>query len=256
MQIPHFIFVEGLKTFALVFLALLAVKIISALRFGGESGARKPAWIKAALYLAVVVIAAAGAKAIGDDAAAEFYYRAAERNADHNNVPLEYANARRAVELRPANLSYWETLDAAKVAAHQFQSALDDGPAVRQLSAGKLSDADEIRYATCHYFLGEYAQALEASQRVIRRSPYYPVAYAIEGLSYTALGQYPAAEKAYLTLLGMVPTDVDGVRGLARAYYLAGQAPRALAVLDATRHYPFSPTARKQFEELKALYAQ
>ncbi|MGH9342859.1 MAG: tetratricopeptide repeat protein [Terriglobia bacterium] len=256
MEISHFIFVEGLKTFALVFLALLAVKIISAMRMGAADAARKPAWMKWALYLLVIVIAAAGAGGVGNDVAAKLYYRAASRNADRHEMTLEYSNAVRAVRLRPADIRYWEALDEAKVTARQFQSTLEDEPAFLRLSAGTLSDADEIRFATCHYFLGDYEQALQASRRVIKRSPYYPIAYEIEGLSYTALKQYSAAENAYLTLLGMFPTDVDAVAGLARAYYLAGDAPRALAVLNATRHYTFPPPARKRFEELKTLYAQ
>lgn len=254
MQISHFIFVEGLKTFALVFVALLAVKIISAMRLGIPS--RRAAWLKRGLYFIVIVLGVVGASAIGNDVAAEFYYHAALQNADRGQLALEYLNALRAVRLRQGNLSYWQALDAAKVNARQFQSVLNDEPAVRRLSGGKLGDADEIRYATCRYFLGQYEQALQGAQLVVQRSPYYPVSYAIEGLSYTALRQYPAAEKAYLTLLGIVPTDVDAVRGLARAYYLAGNPARALSVLDATRHYSFSSAARKQFENLKALYAQ
>ncbi|MGH9353871.1 MAG: tetratricopeptide repeat protein [Terriglobia bacterium] len=256
METSHFIFVEGLKTFALVFLALLAVKIISAMRMGAAAGARGPAWVKRAFYLLVIVIAAAGAAALGNDIAAEVYYRAALRNADRREMALEYSNASRAVRLRPAAINYWQALDEAKVTAHQFQSALNDEPAFLRLSAGKLSDSDEIRFATCHYFLGRYEQALQASRRVIQRSPYYPIAYMLEGLSYTALKQYDAAENAYLALLGMFPTDVDAVGGLAQAYYLAGDTPRALAVLNATRHYSFPPSARKRFEELKTLYAQ
>ncbi|HEV2419188.1 MAG TPA: tetratricopeptide repeat protein [Terriglobia bacterium] len=256
MEISHFIFVEGLKAFALIFLVLLAVKIISAMRLGALHSARKPGWVKWALYLLVIVIAIAGAAAIGDDVAAELYYRASSKNADRGEVPLEYLNALRAVQMRPSNLRYWQALDEAKVAAHQFQSTLDDEPVFLRLSAGKLSDTDEIRFGTCHYFLGQYEQAVQSSKQVIKRSPYYPIAYALEALSYTALKQYQAAETAYLTLLGMVPTDADAVTGLARAYYLAGDAPRAIAVLNATRHYSFSPPLRKHFEDLKALYAQ
>ncbi|MGH9377942.1 MAG: tetratricopeptide repeat protein [Terriglobia bacterium] len=255
MEISHFIFVEGLKTFALVFLALLAVKIISAMRMGAAGG-RRPLWVKRALYLLVIVIAAAGAAAVGNDIAAELYYRAALRNADRSQVLLEYSNTFRAVRLRPANLHYWQALEDAKVTAHQFQSALDDEPVLQRLSAGKLSDSDKVRFATCHYFLGHYEQALQVSRRLIQRSPYYPIAYVLQGLSFTALKQYAAAEKTYLTLLGMFPTDVEGVEGLAQAYYLAGDTPRALAVLNATQHYTFPPPARKRFEELKTLYAQ
>lgn len=245
MQFAHFIFVEGLKTFVLIFLALLAAKI------AGVAGRRS--WVKWALYLAIIVLTVLGASAVGKDAAAEIYNRAAE---SQTNILLAYTNALRAVRLRPGVLRYWQTLEELKVRSRQFQSALNDEPALLQLSHGKLSDADAVRFATCRYFLGDYEQALAESQRLIQRSPFMPVAYAVEGLSYTALKQYPPAEKAYLTLLGMVPTDVDAVTGLARAYYLEGDAGRAQSVLDATRHYAFSPAARKRFEELKALYAE
>lgn len=256
MEIPHFIFWEGLKTISLVFLALLAVKIIGAMRMGATAGGRRATLFKGALYVAVLAIAALGAWVIGNDVAAEFYYLAAGRNAGQNRVRLEYSNALRAIRLRPDKLRYWQALEQAKVSGRQYQSALNDEPALLRLNGGALSEVDEIRFALCHYLLGQYEQALSASRQVAQKNRYYLFAYIVQGSAYTALRQYGAAENAFLTLLRIDPTEVDGVDGLAYAYYLAGNRPGAMAVLNATRHYSFSPQARKRFEELMALYAQ
>jgi tetratricopeptide (TPR) repeat protein len=256
MEIPHFIFWEGLKTVSLVFLALLAVKIISTMRMDTRAGRYRPALFKGALYVAVLAIAALGAWVVGNDVAAEFYYLAAGWNASQNQIRLEYSNALRAIRLRPDQLRYWQALEQAKVTGQQYASALNDEPAILWLNGGTLSESDEIRFALCHYFLGQYEQALSASRQVIQKNPYFPFAYIVQGSAYTALRQYGAAENAFLMLLRMDPTDVDGVDGLAQAYFLAGNRPRAMAVLNATRQYSFSPQARKRFEELKELYAQ
>ncbi|MDE3178441.1 MAG: hypothetical protein KGM47_02175 [Acidobacteriota bacterium] len=256
MLVAHFIFWEGLKVFSLVFLALLAVKIIRSMSFGGVQTGRRGPLIKGALYLLVFVIAAAGARVAGDDAAAELYYQAAQRDSSRNQVVLAYSNALRAVGLRPGEIRYWRALLESKIQGQQYASALADEPAIRRLSGGVLSVEDEQRFAACHYALGQYKQALDGTGRIIRQNHFYGGAYLLEGMSYIALQQYGEAEASLLTLLGYFPTDETGVSELAQAYYLSGDTARAMAVLGATNKYSFSPAQRRHFDDLKGLYAQ
>lgn len=253
MLVAHFIFWEVLKAIALIILALLSVKIISALRIPPS---RHPKMIRGALYALVIILVIAGARVLGYDAAAEIYYQTAEKDLDRGKVQIAYSDALRAVELRPADLRYWRILLQAKIAGRQFGSALQDEPAFRALAAGRPDPDDEARFATCRYFLGQYDAVVKMTQQMIQQNRLYPLAYILQGMAYTALKNYPAAEATFLDLLGMFPTETEAVAGLAQAYYLSGDASRALAVLDATRHYGFPAPARKRIEELKAFYAQ
>lgn len=253
MLIAHFIFWEILKTVALIFLALLSIKIISALRIPAS---RRPRIIRGALYAVVVILVIAGARVLGYDTAAEVYYRSAQSEVAQRKIQLAYSNALRAVELRPADVRYWRTLVQAKIAGRQFRSALEDEAALRALSDGQLDPDDEARFVTCRYFLGEYDTVVKNAQKMIQQNRLYPLAYVLQGLAYTALKNYPAAEAVFLKVLGLFPTQTEAVAGLAQAYFLAGDASRALAVLDATRHYDFPAPARKRIDELKAFYAQ
>jgi len=255
MEIPHFIFWEGLKAVSLIFLALLAAKIIIVLKFKRQ-GARTQIAIKAALLLVLLVTAAFGARSLGYDTAAELYYLAAFKNFQQGHIRLAYSNSMRAVRLRPGELRYWQMLERIKIKGHQFASALKDEPALKTLDGGQLGLDDEARFATCRYFLGRYQQVISMTQQMIRQNRLYPVAYILQGMSYIALKQYTSAENTLVPMLGFFPTDVNGVAALAHAYFLAGDTPRALAVLDATRKYTFSAEARQRFEDLKALYAQ
>ncbi|MGH9470383.1 MAG: hypothetical protein ACRD1N_08595 [Terriglobia bacterium] len=256
METPHFIFWEAIKAFGLIFLALLAAKIISALPISSPKGSRRAKIVKPALILLVVALVVLGAKALGTDVAAEIYYSSALGNLAHGEVPLACSNASRAVARRPRDLRYWEALDRAKVAARQYASALQDEPALRALAGGVLDADDAARFATCRYQLGQFGEVVSDTQRILQKDRFYPFAYLLQGMAYIALKQYSAAEDSLLRLLGMFPTQADGVAELAQAYYLAGDLPRALAVLDATRRYTFPPQARARFEELKAFYAQ
>ncbi len=255
MEVPHFIFWEGLKAVSLIFLALLAAKIILVMKFPRQ-GRRGQILIKAALVLALAVTAGFGARTLGYDTAAELYYLAAFKNFQQGHIRLAYSNSLRAVRLRPAELRYWQLLDRAKIEGRQFASALADEPALKTLCGGQLSLDDEVRFATCRYFLGHYHQVISMTQQMIQQSRFYPVAYILQGMSYIALKQYTAAETTLVSMLGLFPADVNGVAALAHAYFLAGDTPRALAVLDVTRKYAFPPQARQRFEDLKALYAQ
>lgn len=255
MEVPHFIFWEGLKAVSLIFLALLAAKLIIVMKFP-QQGKRGQIVIKTALALVLVMTAGFGARTLGYDIAAEMYYLTAFKNLQQRNLRLAYSNSLRAVRLRPGELRYWQMLERTKIEGHQFASAIRDEPALRTLSGGRLGLDDEARFATCRYFLGEYHQAISMTRPMIKENRFYPAAYLIQGMSYIALKQYASAETTLLSMLGLFPADVEGVAALAHAYYLAGDTPRALAVLDATRKVAFPAQARQRFEELKALYAQ
>jgi tetratricopeptide (TPR) repeat protein len=253
MEAAHFVFWEALKTIALVFFSLLSLKMIGALPiFGGRLRLAG----KGLLYAAVLALALIGARFIGYNTAAEVYFWSAQRNIAHKQLVLAYSNALRAVNLRPAKLEYWETLDQIKMIGGQYASVLQDGPALRTLSGGRLGAPDLLRFATCLYMLGRYNQAIATTRRVIRRDRSYPYAFVLQGMAYIASHNFAAAENTLLASLAMFPTETDAVEQLAQAYFLDGNVPRALTVLDATAHYPFSPQSRRRFEELKALYAQ
>lgn len=256
MEIPHFIFWEALKAFALVFLALLAVKIIGTISISASKGGKRIKAIKGTLYIFVLVVVVLGARVLGTDVAAEVYYVTAQKNLAHHEVRLAYSNALRAVERRPAELRNWQALERAKILGHQYASALEDEPALKALSGGELDPDDEIRFATCRYELGQYGEVVKLSGSIIQKNRFYPLAYLLQGTTYVALKQYAAAENTLLALLDLFPTETEGVTELAHAYYLSGNAPRALAVLDATKHYDFPPQARARFEALKTFYAQ
>ncbi|MGH9358498.1 MAG: hypothetical protein ACRD4Q_00460 [Candidatus Acidiferrales bacterium] len=255
MEVPHFIFWEVLKVVSLIFLTLLGAKIIIVMRFSRQRKRAQIA-IKAALLLALLAIAAVGARTLGYDTAGELYYLTAFKNLQRGNVRLAYANSLRAVRLRPGELRYWQLLDRTKIEGHQFASALQDEPFLKSLCHGRLDLSDEARFATCRYFLGQYHQVILTTRQMIQQNRFYPVAYLIQGMSYIALKQYPQAENTLMSMLDLFPSDANGVAELAHAYYLAGDALRAIAVLNMTRKYAFPPQARQRFEELKALYAQ
>ncbi|HEY6292966.1 MAG TPA: hypothetical protein VI455_15555 [Terriglobia bacterium] len=248
----EFIFWEALKVFALVVMALLAGK--AARSFAGPE--RRPGLRGLALYGAILMLVAFGARALGEDIGAEVYGWASAKNLDRQQYLLAYSNAARAVELRPGNLRNWQLLAKAKFAGRQFNSLLRDEPVFQALSPQDLDEDDLMRFAYCRYFVGDYQQVISLADQFIRRNPGYPKAYVLAGLAETGLRQYPEAEHSLLTALKLLPTQGDAVEGLAHVYFLSGDTGAAVAVLDATAHYSFPPDQRRQFEALKALYEQ
>ncbi|MGH9326758.1 MAG: tetratricopeptide repeat protein [Terriglobia bacterium] len=212
--------------------------------------------LKGALFLFVLVMVILGARVLGSDIAAETYYVTAQKKFDGGDIRIAYSDALRAVRRRPAELRYWQILERAKVSGRQYTSALEDEPRLRALGGGQLDPDDALRFVTCRYELGQDQEVVKLTRKIIQKNRFYPRAYLLEGVAYVALKQYGAAENTLLALLNLFPTQVDGVAELAQAYYLAGNAPRALAVLEATNHYPFPRQARARFEALKVLYAQ
>jgi tetratricopeptide (TPR) repeat protein len=143
-----------------------------------------------------------------------------------------------------------------KMHLQQFQSVLDDEPAVRALSKGNLDEEDEYMFALCSSFLGQYDKVVATTLRLIRQNPSYAAPYILQGIAYTAEKRYPEAEQSFLAVLQIFPDNQSAVEGLARAFYLAGDRQRALTVLEETGKFPFSAPARERFEALKGLYDQ
>ena len=99
MEIVRFIFLTVLKTLGLIFVGLLAAKAVSNLA-GGQEGKRLK-WLQRGLYLLILGLAAVNAYNLGNDVAAANYAWASQTNLAQAQPGKAYANALRAVELRP-----------------------------------------------------------------------------------------------------------------------------------------------------------
>jgi tetratricopeptide (TPR) repeat protein len=249
MEFIRFIFWEAAKVLGLVFLGMVAAKVIAAL-------AMPKAWMKTAVYTLILAFVGLGAWFAGNDVAAEVYMWSSDNNLARGNLVKAYANAIQAVDMRPNNLSYWHTLMRAKMSLHQLDSVLDDEPAMTALSGGSLDEEDEYQLSLCAYFLGQYDKVVATTLRLIRQNPSYAAPYVLQGLAYTAERKYPQAQQSFLAVLQIFPDNQAAVENLARAYYLAGDRQRALAVLNETAKFPFTPPVRQRFEALKGLYDQ
>jgi tetratricopeptide (TPR) repeat protein len=247
----EFIFWEAVKALALLVLALLVVKAVRTyMRERRRSG------LGLVLYGVIVALAALGARTIGLDIAAEVYNWVGEKNLDRHQWAAALGNSRRAVELRPGIVSYWDLLARVKFSTHQYASLLRDEPVFRALNPRGLGEDDLMRFAYCRLFLGQYREVIPLADEVIRLHPAYPKPYVIEGLAEVGLRRYQDAERNFLKALQILPTQADAVEGLAHVYFLMGSTDRALAVLDTTARYSFPPEARERFQALKALYEQ
>ena len=259
MDSLRFIFWEAMKALSLVFLAVLAAKGIAGLRADGQAAksrrlAPRLAWSRGVLYTILLALAALGARGVGYDLAAEFYFWASQDNLAHSDAPRANANALRAVQLRPRELRYWQTLARSKFSEQQFASMLADEPAFKSLSGAQLEEEDALRFAFAHFFLAEYDQALLLTRQIIKENRYYAAPYVLEGMTYLNQKKYPEAERCFLAVLQMFPSQEDAVRGLAQVYFVRGERARALAVLTETEKFPFPADARQRFQDLKALY--
>jgi tetratricopeptide (TPR) repeat protein len=273
MDAIRFFFWEALKAVTLAFVALICVKTIGGLRLSlsrrAQSGASVPGpegrerllspgiapiWMRRGLYILVLALVVLGARAIGNDVAAEIYFMASRDNLQHLQPQRAYTNALRAATLRSGQLRYWQMLSTSKLALHQYQSVLDDQPALESLEGGHLGEQDTMRLAFADFFLGRYDQAITVSLQLIQKNPLYAAPYLLLGMTYTARTRYTEAEQTYLHVLQMYPSEEPAVEGLAHLYFLMGNPARAVAVLDQTAIFPFDADARKRFEQLKALY--
>ena len=249
MEILRFVFWEAVKVIGLVFLGLVSAKAVAALQL-------RKGWIKPVLYALILALAGFGAWNAGNDVAAEVYLWSSNSNLGRGDLAKAYSNALQAVSVRPNDLSYWRALIRTKMRLQQLPSVLDDEPAMRALSKGDLDEEDEYQFALCWTFLGQYDKVIATTLRLIRQNPSYAAPYVLQGIAYTAKKQYPEAQQSFLGVLQIFPNNQAAVEGLARAFYLAGDRQRALAVLEETEKFPFSPPARQRFEALKGLYDQ
>jgi tetratricopeptide (TPR) repeat protein len=253
----RFIFWEAIKVLCLAFLGLLAAKAVGSLPAAVRTDTRgHPPGLKMVLYGAVVALIVLGAWRLGYDIAAEVYLSTSQNNLQRSELLKAYLNASEAVELRPGQLRYWRGLALTKLYLRQFSSLVADEPAFRALSPDGLDETDAYRFTLCHFFLGDYDQVIAATQQLVRANPAYAAPYVLQGLSYTAERNYPAAEESFVTVLRQYPVNQAAVEGLAHAYFLEGSRARAQQVLSETEKFPFPPEAQKRFEALKALYGQ
>ncbi len=252
METVRFLFWEVIEVLSLALLGLMGAKAVAGL--GQGLGARRA--LKAALYVAIAVLVALGARTIGYDAAAQLYLSTSRDNIDHTEYVKAYVNALQAVELRPSSLRYWRALTLAKMAVRQFQSAVDDLPAYESLTGGQLDEEDQYDFALCYFYLNEYDRVIALTRKLISENRFYAAPYVVQGLAYAAEKKYRDAELSFLGVLQTFPSHQAAVEGLAHAYFLDGNRSAALNVLDQTARHSFSPEARQRFEALKALYAQ
>jgi len=252
----RFIFWEVIKGVALAFLGLVAAKALARLHLARQGKERNLAVLRGALYAVVLILVALGARVLGKNWAAAIYFWAGEGNLARSQVAKACDNAERAVNLRPKELRYWRLLERAKITKGDYASVLSDEGAIRALNGGNLPEEDAIKIVVCYYALGRYDQVVALTERMIQENRFYLAPYVLQGSAYTAEKKYGEAEKRYLDALQLLPTQVDAVTGLARAYFLAGERGRALAVLKETEKFPFAPDVRKHFEDLKIQYAQ
>ena len=254
MELAKFIFIACVKVLGLLFLALLASKAVGALRRPSPERRRNSlaAW---GLYAVILALVALGALTIGYDIAAETYSRASGRNFMRRETAQACANAQRAVELRPGNLRYWQTLSTMKFAEKQYASLVADTPALQSLAGGTLEEADAYRLAVSFFLLGHYAKVHPLTQTLMRENRAYAAPYVLEGYTLIAEKQFAQAAKVFLEVLQMFPSQQAAVEGLAHAHYLGANRGAALSVLEQTAQFRFPPEVRQRFEALKGLYA-
>ena len=254
----RFILSETLETLCLVFLGLLAVKAVRELHPRSPPPAAKLrlAAIRNVLYTAILALVVLGARGMGRDISAGFHALASEDDLRHSSLDNAYANALRAVELRPGIVIYWKDLSASKFLQGQFESVLKDEPVLLTLDGGKLDEDTALRFAYCRYFLGQYDQVFPLTGQLIQDSRFNPAPYVLEGMTYMAQKKFARAKQRFLDVLQFLPVQQAAVEGLAHVHFLMGDSGGALEVLNQTQQFPFPPEARQRFNALKAFYAQ
>jgi tetratricopeptide (TPR) repeat protein len=270
MEVIRFLCWEAVEILVLMLLALAAAKAIrqwtSSLAQGGNLHACSPPTraktarygpgklVGLALNAVLLALAGLGARGIGNRLAAEFYFMASERNLAQSEPSRAYTNALRAVRLEPHAIEYWQMLSATKFALQQYSSVVGDRATFESLERGHLDEKDAMRFAFAHFFLGQYEPAIELAAQVLKENRTYPAPYLLLGTAYSAQRRYVEAERFFQQVLQIYPTQEAAVEGLSHAYFLGGDAARALAVLRETTRFPFNPEARKRFDELSELY--
>ncbi len=257
MEAIIFIFWEAVKTLSLAFLALFAAKAVASLSAGSDhSASHLRRILTPILYSVILALVVLGTWHVAHDVAAEVYYWGSSTSPGSPHAAKGYSNALRAVQLRPGVERYWRALLDSKMRLAQFQSAIEDEAVFRALNGGKVDEDDAYRFAVCNYLLDRNDQAIAITDRLIRQNPGYAAPYVVQGLAYTNERKYSEAEQSFLAVLQIFQDNQAAVEGLAHAYFLEGNRGRALAVLNETSKFHFSPEARKRFEALKGLYGQ
>jgi tetratricopeptide (TPR) repeat protein len=253
----RFIFWELLKVLGVAFTSLLAVKAVASLRATEDrSLANSLARAKPWLYAVILALVGFGAWNLGYDIAAELYYRASLSDAQNFRVSKGYLNSLQAVVLRPGIPRYWQALESAKFSLGQWDSVVDDRPAMQQVVGRELDEVDSYRVAVSLFFLGKYDEALRVTDRIVAQNRFYLPPYILQGHVLTAQRKYGEAQQAFQSALKVLPTDQIAVEGLAHAFFLEGNRQQALRVLEDTSKFPFSLEAQRRFEALKGLYGQ
>lgn len=254
----RFIVSEIFETLCLVFLGLLAVKAVGELRALNPSPAAKIqfAAIRGVLYAVILALVVLGARGVGTDTSAGIHALVSEDDLRHSSLDNAYANALRAVDLRPGIIIYWKDLSASKFLQGQFISVLKDEPVLLALNGGKPDEDTTLRFAYCHYFLGQYDQVFPLTGQVIGDSRLNPAPYVLEGMTYMAQKKFAQAKQRFLDVLQFLPVQQAAVEGLAHAHFLMGDSGGALEVLNQTQNFSFPPEARQRFNALKAFYVQ
>ena len=257
MEIARFIFWTAMKGLGLAFLGLLAVKAVGAVRSParGPGGGRTSA-LRGFLYAVITTLVVLSARNIGYDVSAEIYARASSNDLAGGNTARAYTNALHAVEIRPGVLRYWRALALAKLGLKQFHSLLQDLPVFQALSGGALAEEDEYCMAVGYYFQARYDMVTPLTRNLIGQNPMYAAPYVLQGYAYTAQRRFAEAERTFVEVLRLFPTQVSAVEGLAHLYFVGGNTPGALDILEQTKKFPFPPESRQRFEALKALYGQ
>ncbi len=253
MELAKFIFVASVKVLGLLFLGLLASKAVGALQ-GASASRRRNSPLEWVLYAVILAVVVTGAVTIGFDVAAETYARASVRNLARRETAQACINAQRAVELRPGNLGYWQTLATMKFTERQYASLAADAPAMQSLAGGKLEEADAYRLAVSHFLLGDFAKVHPLTETLMRENRAYAAPYVLEGYTRIAEKQFAPAAQVFFEVLQMFPSQQTAVEGLAHALYLDGDRAGALSVLEQTAKFRFPPEVRRRFEALKGLY--
>ena len=257
MEKVQFVFWELTKSLVLIFLGLVSVKAVGALK--PIDGSRAASWLvplKGAFYALILGLAVCGADIVGNDLSAETYYWVSATNLNHRQLDKAYSNALRSVNLRPGILRYWQRLAEIMLRARQYTSAIQDELSIKALNGGQLPEDDAVRFATSSLLLGRYHRVITLTAHLIRTNPSYAVPFILRGNAELSLRAYGDAEKTFLGSLKRDPTLTPAVEGLAQAYYLSGDHSRCMAVLNATTKFPFTPEERKRFQELRELYGQ
>src|SRR5262249_36626751 len=150
-----------------------------------------------------------------NELAAEIYFMASRDNLAHSQPAKAYANALSAVRLRTGQVRYWQLLSTSKFVLRQYESLLEDQPALQSLGEGLLDEKDLMRFAFARFFLAQYDETVALATQLIKENRSYPAPYVLLARTYTAEKRYTDAERTLLNVLQMYPSQEEAVESLA-----------------------------------------